>query len=112
VELGLRMSEHDGVPVVVVTGDVDFGSAPRLRDAVLKHAASGDPLAVVDLSGVDFLDSTGLGVLVACLKRFRTLGGDLRLVVVTDRVRKVFEITGLDRAFALHPTVELASAVA
>ncbi|MBA2279876.1 MAG: STAS domain-containing protein [Acidimicrobiia bacterium] len=104
------MTDHEGVPVAVVSGEVDFGTAPRLRDAVVKVATDGARLAVVDLSEVQFLDSTGLGVLVACLKRFRSLGGDLRLVVTSDRVRNVFEITGLTTAFGIHETVAAAVA--
>jgi anti-sigma B factor antagonist len=104
----MRTTEHAGVPVVVLAGDLDIATAPKVRDTIVKLATSGHLLAVVDLREVEFLDSTGLGVLVGCLKRFRTLGGDLRLVVTTERVRKVFEITGLDHAFALHDDLDLA----
>ncbi len=103
------MTEHEGVPVAVVSGDVDFGTAPRLRDAVVRLATDGARLAVLDLREVEFLDSTGLGVLVACLKRFRTLGGDLHLVITTDRVRKVFEITGLLSVFGIYDSVAAAA---
>jgi anti-sigma B factor antagonist len=108
----MRTTEHEGVPVVVLSGDLDIATAPKVRDTVVKLATAGHLLAVIDLREVEFLDSTGLGVLVGCLKRFRTLGGDLRLVVTSDRVRKVFEITGLDRAFTLHEGLDEAVAAA
>ena len=67
---------------------------------------------MVDLTDVEFLDSTGLGVLVSGLKRFRTLGGDLTIVCTRPRILKVFEITGLTTVFGMHPTVAEAVATA
>jgi anti-sigma B factor antagonist len=59
----------------------------------------------VDLDGVDFIDSTGLGVLIGALKRVRTHDGDLALVCSEPRILKVFEITGLLTVFAVHPSI-------
>jgi anti-sigma B factor antagonist len=105
MDLGLEVNMTDGVPVVMVRGEVDFGSAPRLRELLINTAMEGHRDVVVDLRGVDFLDSTGLGVLVGALKRYRTLGGDLVLVISTSRIRSVFELTGLTNAFVIHDTV-------
>ena len=105
MDLGLDVDVTDGVPVVAVRGEVDFGSAPRLRELLVSTAMEGNRQAVVDLRAVDFLDSTGLGVLVGALKRYRTLGGDLHLVISTTRIRSVFELTGLTTAFRIHDTV-------
>jgi anti-sigma B factor antagonist len=74
--------------------------------------SQGHRQIVVDLEGVDFLDSTGLGVLVGGLKRLRSHGGDLSLVCTQARILKVFEITGLTTVFAISPTVEEATATA
>ncbi len=91
--------------VVAVAGDLDMASAPALRQAVV--AAKFDrPRVVLDLRGVGFIDSTGLGVVVGLLKRVRTADGDLRLVVDEPRVRRVFEITDLTRVFRMFATVE------
>jgi anti-sigma B factor antagonist len=105
MDLGLDVEETDGVPVVALTGEVDFGTAPRLRELLISQAMEGNTQVVVDLRGVEFLDSTGLGVLVGALKRYRTLGGDLHLVISTSRIRSVFELTGLTTAFPIHDTV-------
>ena len=105
MDLGLDVDLSEGVPVVAVRGEVDFGSAPRLRELLVATAMEGHHRVVVDLRAVDFLDSTGLGVLVGALKRYRTLHGDLHLVISTSRIRSVFELTGLTNAFPIHDTV-------
>ena len=98
------------VTVVAVTGELDVASAPRLRQEVVTLASSGATLLVIDLGGVDFLDSTGLGVLLGALKRVRSSGGDLALARAEPQVAKVFEITRLGDILPLHPTVEAAVA--
>jgi anti-sigma B factor antagonist len=105
MDLGLDVNLTDDVPVVAVRGEVDFGTAPRLRELLITTAMDGHRHVVADLRGVEFLDSTGLGVLVGALKRYRTLGGDLHLVISTSRIRSVFELTGLTSAFHIHDTV-------
>ena len=112
MDLRMEVSDGDGVPVVSVHGEVDVSTAPRLRQELIEIATSGSTRVVVDLEPVEFLDSTGLGVLVSGLKRFRTLGGDLLLVCTQPRVMKVFEITGLTEVFSMHATVDEAVAAA
>ena len=70
---------------------------------------AGARSVVVDLSRVEFLDSTGLGVLVGALKRLRAAGGNLALVCGHERLLKIFRITALDRVFALYDTVDAAT---
>jgi anti-sigma B factor antagonist len=94
MQLALEVRELGGTTVVTARGEIDFGSSPRFRDALLAHLTPGR-VTVVDLSELEFLDSIGLGTIVAALKRARTLGGDLALVVTRDRIRRPFEITGL-----------------
>jgi anti-sigma B factor antagonist len=65
---------------------------------------------IVDLTHVEFLDSTGLGVLVGGMRRLRSVGGDFALVCDQEKLLKIFRITGLDRVFTLHSSVEAASA--
>ncbi|HJP66561.1 MAG TPA: STAS domain-containing protein, partial [Actinomycetota bacterium] len=62
----------------------------------------------VDLQGVDFLDSTCLGVLVEALKRIRSEAGDLPIVATQDKILKIFDITGLNKVFAIHDSLEAA----
>ena len=109
MDLGLKVEERGDVAVLAVSGEVDVATVPRLREQLHGLVASGTPRIVVDLDAVDFLDSTGLGVLVGALKRVRANGGELALVCTAPRIRKVFEVTGLTKVFALFDTVDEAA---
>jgi len=110
VDLGLDVSERGGYSVLAVSGEVDVATVPRLREQLHGLVAEGHTKIVVDLDGVDFLDSTGLGVLVGALKRVRSNDGELSLVCTQPRIRKVFEVTGLTKVFTLYDSVDEAVA--
>ena len=92
--------------MLTIAGELDVVGAPELRQHIMAEVRDGRAHLVLDLTGVDFVDSFGLGTIVGALKRTRLLDGDLRLVVPEPRVRRVFEICDLDRVFALHQTVD------
>jgi anti-sigma B factor antagonist len=110
VDLELRVADHDGWTVVSLSGEVDVAAAPSLREGLIDLVVSGRSRLVIDLGDVDFLDSTGLGVIVGVLKRVRTHDGDLRVLCPTPRLRRVFEVTRLDRALVVADTFEQAVA--
>jgi anti-sigma B factor antagonist len=110
MDLGLDVTERGGWVVLSVRGEVDVYTAPRFRERLIELVSEGHHRIVVDLEGVDFLDSTGLGVLVGGLKRLRSNEGELVLVCTKSRILKVFEITGLTKVFAIHDTVDAAVA--
>ena len=85
--------------VIAVGGEIDVYTAPKLRDGLVELINSGHYHLVVDLEGVDFLDSTGLGVLVGALKRVRSHQGTLALVCTQERLLKIFRITGTCQGF-------------
>ena len=87
--------------VLQITGEVDVYAAPQLREQVVQLVNSGVRHIIADLRGVDFLDSTGLGA----LKRLRTHDGSFKVVASGGRTLRIFQITGLTRAFALHSSV-------
>ena len=94
------------VAIVEVSGEVDVYTAPRLREALLDLVDSGHHNVVVDIRGVEFLDSTGLGVLVGGLKRVRQHEGSIQLVCTQERILKIFRITGLTKVIVIRATVE------
>ncbi len=112
MDLDLDVSEKNGMAVLAVKGEVDVYTAPRLREKLVELVTQGKHRIVVDLEGVEFLDSTGLGVLVGGLKRVRSHDGDLALVCTQRRILKVLEITGLTQVFAVFDTLEDAVATA
>lgn len=105
----LETSDRGDLTVVSVKGEVDLYTAPSLKESVADLVSSGRSRIAVDLGEVDFMDSTGLGVLIGALKRCREAEGALALVAPRDPVLKVLGITGLDRVFPIHDSVERAT---
>jgi anti-sigma B factor antagonist len=100
VELTLVRDDRQDATVLTLTGEVDVHTAPALREALIAAEARG--LAViVDLSGVPFMDSTGLGVLIGALGR--AIEDDQRLVLcaVPDRIARLLTVTGLSERFEI-----------
>lgn len=106
VLLRIEAELPSGVTVVSVRGEADLHSAPELRDALATLIEDGSDELVLDLSETTFVDSMTLGVMLGAMKRVRSRGGNLRLVVTGVDVRRIFEITLLDRVFPLHDTRE------
>jgi len=102
MELDVRTDESpDPYTVVAVAGELDVGLAPQLRAQLAELIDDGKTDIVVDLSAVEFIDSTGLGVLIGLLRRLRERGGDLTLVVTRPDILRIFEITGLGSEFCI-----------
>ena len=106
MDLVVHVEDRGGWAVARTSGDLDLTTAPRLREQIVQVVANGQPHVILDLQQVDFVDSTGLGVIVGLLKRTRSQGGDLRLVSTRTSLRKVLELTALDHALPLAATVE------
>ena len=108
-----RLEEDHPQPdtvVVTVYGDLDLHSADQLGDLLVGVVDRGTSLVVVDLSDVEFVDSQGLGALMRGTRRFGAGKDRFRLVVPAPEIRRVFEITALDRVFPLDATREQALA--
>jgi len=103
-DLSIRITEAGDHILVTVAGDLDLESAPAMTAALRK--VLGDQPIVVDLSGVDFMDSSGLGVLVGAHKE----AAGLLLAEPGPRLQKIFKITKLHKVFALYGTVDEAIA--
>ncbi len=105
MDLSLTTRDEGDRTVVAVGGEIDVYTAPKLREQLVDLVNAGRYHLIVDMEGVEFLDSTGLGVLVGGLKRVRAHDGSLRLVCTQERILKIFRITGLTKVFPIHDTV-------
>ena len=111
--MDLMLNEYSaarGRIVVEVSGEIDVYTAPRLREALVSLVDAGDYRLIVDMEGVEFLDSTGLGVLVGGLKRVRAHDGSIDLVCTQGRILRIFRITGLSKVFNIYDSVDEALA--
>ena len=91
-----------GVRILRVAGDVDFDAAPQLKRHIMGRVNAGDRQLIVDLSAVEFIDSTAIGVLVGALKRLGANGGSLLVVCDNEDIRGIFETVGLEHVMPLH----------
>lgn len=91
-----------GVQIVSIGGEVDMHTAPRLDEEIAAAMELGARRVVVDLAGTSFIDSTVVGVLLRAHQRLSGQGGQLVLVADDPRILRVFQLTGLDRRFAIE----------
>jgi anti-sigma B factor antagonist len=101
MELRSHLSDDGRVAVLELFGRFDSYTAPAVSDWLLNAPAAATPRLVVNLAGVEFMDSTALATLVQGMKRRRQQGGDLRLSNLQRTVRMIFELTRLDKAFEI-----------
>ncbi|MDN3058197.1 MULTISPECIES: STAS domain-containing protein [Streptomyces] len=99
----------NGWTVVEVDGDVDARTASMVREAVIKLIDEGHHHFVLDLGFVTFMDSMGLGVIVAITKRIREHEGSLRIGSVSGRILRIFDLSGLRDAYEICPSTEEAT---
>lgn len=98
----------EGFGVVTPRGRVNMVSARQLREALSGLVDAGCPRIALDLSQTSFLDSSGLGAIIAGLKTARQAGGDLRIVAPTPEVMAVFELTNMHRLMQPRESVDRA----
>lgn len=105
VDLDLNESERGEFRVVAVGGEIDVYTAPTLRERLEAVLGSGVTKLCIDLTDVQFLDSTGLGVLVGTMRKMPA-GADLVVVCNRPHVLKVFEVTGLSKVFDIRHSID------
>lgn len=106
MEIGLESEVRDDWTVLTVKGEVDIYTSPTFRSELIRLIEQGGNRIVLDLLGVDFMDSSGLSVLVSGKRRTHEREGDLRLVCANGPVRKILNVTGLDKIFSIYSSVE------
>ncbi|WP_131737893.1 STAS domain-containing protein [Actinomadura roseirufa] len=108
MDFSVHQRRYGDRTIVAAAGDIDVDSSPRLREFLVGLVDDGARHLVIDLGGVTFLDSTGLGVMVGVFRRLGTANGSLVFAGGTAAVRGVFHMTQLTRVFALHDTLDQA----
>jgi anti-sigma B factor antagonist len=108
LDLSLERRTHGTWAVVDVGGELDLYTAPSFRESVLEAAGDTEPpKVIVDFRGLGFIDSSGLGAIVACLKHLRERGGDLALAAPDGSgLRRLLDLTGLDRVLTLYTSTD------
>jgi anti-sigma B factor antagonist len=102
VELKVSTRSQGGRTVMSLGGEIDLYTAPRLHGELVTVLSGESPVQiVVDMSGVDFCDSTGMNVLLAAHRRAREQGGDLELAAPRPAIRKILQVTGLESVFTV-----------
>src|ERR1700759_2570291 len=96
---------EENIPVVSITGDIDLETSPQLRDFLRPKSSKKKPLLLVDVAGVNYIDSSGLATLIEYFEAVQGFQGKLALASLSPRVKNVFEIVRLEQIFSLYPDV-------
>jgi anti-sigma B factor antagonist len=105
-DLSIHVHVIDDVQVFELTGSLDIATSPTVRAALTSASERGSHRLIVDLTRVDFLDSTGLGALIGGQRRAKELGGEVRLVAKEGQILRLLRITGLLKVFSVYPTLD------
>jgi anti-sigma B factor antagonist len=100
--MDIEVSQSNSVTLIVPKGDLDMGTADQVKRTLTGLIEKGQAKLVMDLGGVTYIDSSGLGALVAAMKQARAVGGNLKLCALQEDVRSIFEMTRLIKVIAVH----------
>lgn len=109
-EFTVLVTEHESMPVIALSGEVDLHAVPRFRSAMQEAESRVDgetPIMLVDLGEVEFMDSSGLGVLIGYHRQLEEGGGGLR-IVTGEAALKILRLTNLDTVFEIYGSRERA----
>jgi anti-sigma B factor antagonist len=106
MKVNIEKHQNDREIFVNVAGEIDAYTAPKLREELLPLAEGKNKKITVNLKEVSYLDSTGLGVFVGLFKQLKNNEGELELVELSDRLKRLFEITGLSNIMKISVKVE------
>ncbi len=100
----IAQEKHNDVVVCILDGEIDINTSPELRKACEVLSKNNEKKVLMDLSGVTYIDSSGLATLIEMFQRLKKIGGRLRLSNLNEKVRNVFEITKLYKLFEIFDT--------
>ena len=107
-DLDISVRGEGNARVVHLEGTCDLASAPQLREALTELRPPDVSQIIVELSALEFIDSTGLGLILGALRRLREAGGSLRIAGAQGAVLRVLEITDLDKVIPMYPDLATA----
>jgi len=107
MDLKLEVAKEKNYTLITVHGEIDLYNAKELKERVsVAEVSASSPNLILDIKDVDYIDSTGLGILIGIKRRATERNGKLALVLHSDRINKLFEITGLNKIFTITKSVE------
>jgi anti-sigma B factor antagonist len=106
MNIKIDMLQNDELVEVQVEGEIDAYTAPKLRESIFPLSEKENIKMFIDLKGVSYMDSTGLGVIVGVFKSVRSNNGELKLTGLSDRLKRLFEITGLTDIMDINSQIE------
>lgn len=106
MNITIDVKEIEQKTEVKISGEIDAYTAPKLRETVFPYTEKKNAEIVIDLSDVSYMDSTGLGVFVGLFKNLNANEGTLQLVGLSERLRRLFDITGLADIMNINSEVE------
>jgi anti-sigma B factor antagonist len=107
-DLSIHVHVVDGMQVFELTGSLDIATSPAVRAALVSASERGDHRLIVDLTRLEFLDSTGLGALIGAQRRAKEFGGEVRVVAKEGQILRLLRITGLLKVFGVFGTLDAA----
>lgn len=106
MNLSIRQEQKEDINVVYLSGEIDAYTAPKLRETLIPLAEQPGKNITVDLTDVQYIDSTGLGIFIGVLKATHAHEGTLALTGMSERIQRLFSITGLDEVISIERAEE------
>lgn len=106
MDLKIAKQQQNTEILIHLSGEIDAFTTPKLKEELLSLAEGDNQVIIVNLQDVTYLDSTGLGIFVNLFKRLDKNNGELRLIELSERVHRLFEITGLSRIMSISVNSE------
>jgi len=104
--LTFEQSMYGDIRVLAVAGNLDSLTVPEVRPVIEQIVSSGIRKVALDMSGLEVIDSSGIGAIVSLFKRVRGMSGDVKIVGVRGQPREILRLLGLERAFDIVPTID------
>jgi anti-sigma B factor antagonist len=106
LNIEIEIEKEGKLEFLNLKGEIDVYSSPSLKEKVLEEIDKGVENLVINLEKVSYIDSTGLGILIGTLKRMKEREGKLYLIFSSQRLKRIFEITGLNKIFSIYESKE------